>query len=214
MRTLLVSAILAGGLLPYGLNAQRGGGGHGGGMVGRPGAGRGGIQTGGFGNRMDGNWWNRGWNNRSQWGSGNSGFGWGNGAWGNGGWGYSSPYSDDAWSWGYGDENQTSPMYLLVPPQGPPEPVLPPPPPQPAHPVMHEYIWDKPSAAARFSIAPKNGPVRQALAVWVQDNEVRYTTTTGGTSRIAPAAIDCAATNHLNATNNLRLALPGCAESQ
>ncbi len=90
------------------------------------------------------------------------------------------------------------------------------PPPQPAHPVMHEYSWpaDGADGHATFSIVPKNGQVRQAVAVWVQGNEVQYTDPAGRTGRMPPNAVDCSATDQLNARKNLRLALPGCGLSR
>ena len=89
-----------------------------------------------------------------------------------------SPYFGDSGSPApaYGDGNQINPGTVLLMPQAPP-----PPPPQPAHPVIREYNWqaDGGDAHATFSIVPKNGQARQAVAVWVQDNEVRYTDADG-----------------------------------
>jgi hypothetical protein len=95
----------------------------------------------------------------------------------------------------------------------PPEPEPPPPPPEPAHPVMHEYAWPgvANNAPAHFSIAAKTGPVREALAVWVQDGRVKYTAAGGSTGSLALAAVDCGTTDRLNTANHLKLSLPGCA---
>jgi len=202
---LLVAAMLIGGAIPSDLTAQRGGGhggGHGAGTA-HPsfGSGTGFVPGGRFGNR-----WGRGSNNRN----GLSGWGY----WPNG-WDYSSSFADSGWPAIYGDDgSQTYPGTVLLMPQAPPEP--PPPPPQPAYPVMHEYSWpvDGGDAHATFSIVPKNGLVRHAVAVWVQDNEVRYTDADGRTGRMPAAAVDCGATERLNAQKNLRLSLPGCGLSR
>jgi hypothetical protein len=206
MRTLLVAAMLIGGTIPSDLTAQRGGGGAHGGGTAHPGFGfgfggvRGGRFAGRFGGRF-GNGWGRGWN------SGN-GSGWGYGGLG---WDDSSYFGDSGWFSGYGDGNQTYPGSLLMMPPGPP-----PPPPQPAHAVIREYNWPAGGGDthATFSIVPKNGLVQQAVAVWVQDNEVRYTDADGRTGRIQAATIDCGATYRLNAQKNMRLSLPGCGFSQ
>ena len=211
MRALLVAAMLIGGAIPFHLTAQRGGGGgggaHGGGAA-HPGfgfgfgsgAGRGGRFGNGrfFGGRF-GNGFGRGSNN----GNGFSGWGYAGSGWDD------SPFFADSGSPpAYGDGNQISPGPLFLMPPAPP--------PQPAHPVMHEYSWpaDGGDAHATFSIAPKNGLVRQAVAVWVQDNEVRYTGSDGRTGRMPQATIDCGATDRLNAQKNLRLSLPGCGLSR
>ena len=91
-------------------------------------------------------------------------------------------------------------------------PQAPPPPPQPAHPVIREYNWQSGGgeAPATFSIVPKSGEAKRAVAVWVQDNEVRFTDADGKAGRMPQAAIDCGATDRLNSQKNLRLSLPGC----
>jgi hypothetical protein len=210
MKALLVAAMLIGGAIPSDLTAQRGGGGggaHGGGTA-HPGfgfgSGRGfgsGAGRGRFGGRF-GNGLGRGWNN----GIGFSGWGYGGI-----GWDDFSNFGDSGWPPEYGDGNQMYPGTVLVMPPAPP-----PPPPQPAHPVMHEYSWpaDSGDAHATFSIVPKNGQVRHVVAVWVQDNEVRFTDADGRAGRMPPAAVDCGATDRLNAQKNLRLSLPGCGLSR
>ncbi len=206
MRALLVAAMLIGGVIPSDLAAQRGGGGGGGGAHGggaaHPGFGFGfgsGAGRGSrfFGNRF-GNGFGQGWNN----GTGFSGWGYGDTGW-------DEPFFADSVSPpAYGDGNQPSPSRVFLMPPSPP--------PQPAHPVIREYNWqgDGGDGHATFSIVPKNGQLRQAVAVWVQDNEVRYTGSDGRTGRMPQAAIDCGATERLNAQKNLRLSLPGCGLSQ
>jgi hypothetical protein len=81
--------------------------------------------------------------------------------------------------------------------------------------VIQEYNWQAGGdPQATYSIVPKNGVVRQAVAVWVQDNEVRYTDVDGRAGRMQAATVDCAATYRLNAQKNLRLSLAGCGLSQ
>jgi hypothetical protein len=132
---------------------------------------------------------------------------------GYGGLGFSGQYPDSGWAAEYGDGDQAVPLVLMMPVQAPPEPEPPPPPPEPARPVMHEYNWTDSAGnpAARFSIVSGNGAVHQAVAVWVQGNEVRYTMAGGSTGSVAAAAVDCGATDRLNARDNLKLVLPGCA---
>jgi hypothetical protein len=105
---------------------------------------------------------------------------------------------------------------LMMPMQAPAEPQPPPPPPEPARPVVHEYAW--PDAGgnphATFSIASRDGLVHSAVAVWVQGNEVGFTAADGRTGRVTQTAIDCGATQKLNAQNKLSLSLPGCRSSQ
>ena len=207
MKAFLVTAVLIG-AIPHGLIAQRGGGGgaHGG-FGAHPGSGFGfgkGAGTGGrfgFGRSGFGNGWGRGWNNR------NGFVGWG---YGDTGWGDSSPFADPGWFGDYGDGSQPNPGTVFLMPQAPP------PPPQPAHPVMHEYNWpaDAGDAHATFSIVPKDGQERQAVAVWVQGNEVRYTDPAGKSGHIPPNAVDCGATDRLNTQKNLKLPLPGCGLSR
>jgi hypothetical protein len=219
MRTLLVAAMLIGGVVPSDLAAQRGGGGggaHGGGAA-HPGfgfgfgsgAGRGGRFFGDrfFGDRFFGgrfgNGFGRGFNNGTGFSGWGSGWGYGRSDWDD------SPYFADSGSPpAYGGGNQTSPSTVFLMPPAPP--------PQPAHPLIREYTWpaDAGDARATFSIVPKNGQLRQAVAVWVQDNEVRYTGPDGRTGRMPQATIDCGATDRLNAQKNLRLSLPGCGLSQ
>jgi len=95
-------------------------------------------------------------------------------------------------------------------------PAQPLPPPEPARPVMQVYHWaeggDNPQAT--FSIVSRDGVVRHAVAVWVQDSEVRYTAVNGAAGRMAASAIDCGATSRLNADQQLSLRLPGCRASQ
>ena len=212
MRTLLVAAMLIGGAIPSELTAQRGGAGggaHGGGIA-HPGFGFGsGAGRGGrFGSGRFGNGWGRGWNN----GTGFSGWGYGGSGWGYGGTGWDEPFfADSSWTPAYGDGNQMNPGTVLLMPPAPP-----PPPPQPAHPVIREYSWPAggSDSHAAFSIVAKDGLVRQAVAVWMQDNEVRYTDADGRAGRMQAATVDCGATYRINAQKNLRLPLPGCALSQ
>jgi len=243
IKALLIAAMTISGVIYSDLNAQRGGagGGRGGGAPVRPGGGPGGspggypggnrgsnfggTASGGFGggragmgraaNGWNGDTWYSAWNNLlGRQGRGNLNYGWGYGA---NGWGYPAFYSDSASPATYGDGNDAPPSVVLVMPmQAPPEALLPPPPPEPARPVIHEYTWADTGTDphATFSIASRDGRVRSALAVWVQNNEVAFTASDGRTGRVAQNAIDCGATEKLNAQNKLRLSLPGCSSSQ
>jgi hypothetical protein len=107
----------------------------------------------------------------------------------------------------YGNEGQASPGVMLM--QAPTPPL---PPPEPARPAMQIYHWPETVAnpQAIYSIVSRDGVVRHAVAVWVQDNEVRYTAANGAAGRVGLAAIDCGATGRLNAEQQLSLRLPGC----
>jgi hypothetical protein len=198
MREFVIAVMLAVLAIPGPLKAQRGG--RGGGAIARPGFG-GGSGAGRFGGAMD-----RGWNRRP----GLTGSGFGSYGWSDSGF-YGDPFYQD-WAGTNGDGYQPAPpVYLVMPFQTPPEPA-PAPPPEPARPVIHEYSWPNDGAdhPAAYSIVSRDSSVHRAVAVWVQDNEVRFTGAGGTTGRIAPAAIDCKATARLNADNKLRLWLPGC----
>ena len=111
----------------------------------------------------------------------------------------------------YGNEGQASPGVMLM--QAPTPPL---PPPEPARPAMQIYHWAETGAnpQATYSIVSRDGVVRHAVAVWVQDSEVRYTAANGAAGRVALAAIDCGATGRLNAEQQLSLRVPGCTASQ
>ena len=204
MKALLVGAVLMGGLIPYAVHAQRGGGR--GGAVVQPGFGLGRTGGGKFGIGRFGGRGQRGGSS----GLGFAGYGWApDYGWGYGG--YSGLYEESWFPRQYGDEGQASSGPPLVIPMQAPAAPLP-----PAHPVMQVYHWAENGGnpQATFSIVLRDGAVRQAVAVWVQDSEVRYTAANGGAGRVAPASIDCVATDRVNAQQQLSLRLPGCKVSQ
>ena len=210
MKPLLVAALAIYGAIPCAVNAQRGGA-HGGAM-GRPGFGSGNFLPGKGGIGRDRGFFDHGFgfnnrgfglNNRGGFSGLGFGYGWGDG-------GYSGLYEE---SWFPQEGNQTSPNMVMLPMQAPVQPL---PPPQPARPVMQIYHWAESGGdpQANFSIVSRDGVVHQAAAVWLQDSDVRYTTANGGAGRMALAAVDCEATNRLNAQHQLSLRLPGCKASQ
>ncbi len=208
MKALLVAAVVMGCSIPCAVHAQRGGT-HGGGAVGRPGPGFNGIGGGKFGNGRIG-----GRNQRGGLGGfpglGFAGYGWApDYGWGYGG--YQGLYEESWFPRQYDDSQSQSGGLMLM--QAPAQPL---PPPEPAHPVMQVYHWaeggDNPQAT--FSIVSRDGVVRHAVAVWVQDSEVRYTAVNGAAGRMAASAIDCGASSRLNADQQLSLRLPGCRASQ
>jgi len=123
--------------------------------------------------------------------------------------GYYSDYYPDA---GYPTDDygyQPQPNFVVVTPQiQAPEPPLPPPP--PAQPVIREYHWPDAGStpSATFSLVSKDGVVRLALAVWAQDNELRFTALDGASGRLSLDAVDRDATARLNAEKHLTLRLP------
>ena len=202
MKALLVGALVIGGLFPYAVHAQRGGS-RGGGAVGQPGFGFGRMAGGKVGVGRFG-----GRNQRGGFGGfgfGGLGYGW-DLDYGSGFGGY--PFYEGSWfPKQYGSEGQASPGVMLM--QAPTPPL---PPPEPARPAMQIYHWAETGAnpQATYSIVSRDGVVRHAIAVWVQDSEVRYTAVNGAAGRVALAAIDCGATGRLNAEQQLSLRLPGC----
>jgi hypothetical protein len=210
MKALLVGALVIGGLLPYAVHAQRGGA-RGGGAVGQPGFGFGRMAGGKFGvGRFGGRNQRGGFPGLGFGGLGFGGYGWApDYGWGSGG--YSGIYEGSWFPKQYGNEGQASPGVMLMQTPTPPLP-----PPEPARPVMQIYHWAETGAnpQATYSIVSRDGVVRHAVAVWVQDSEVRYTAANGADGRVAPAAIDCGATGRLNAEQQLSLRLPGCTASQ
>jgi len=210
MKALLVGALVIGGLLPYAVHAQRGGA-RGGGAVGQPGFGFGRMAGGKFGvGRFGGRNQRGGFPGLGFGGLGFGGYGWApDYGWGSGG--YSGIYEGSWFPKQYGNEGQASPGVMLMQTPTPPLP-----PPEPARPEMQIYHWAETGAnpQATYSIVSRDGVVRHAVAVWVQDSEVRYTAANGAAGRVAPAAIDCGATGRLNAEQQLSLRLPGCTASQ
>jgi hypothetical protein len=102
---------------------------------------------------------------------------------------------------------QPQPVILVTPPQPQPPP---PPAAEPVRPVIHEYRWpDSASAPAAFSVVAKDGTVRFALAVWIQDGTLHYVAKDGKQERLPLDAVDRAATRQLNAERRLHLWLPG-----
>jgi hypothetical protein len=219
MKALLVGALVIGGLLPYAVHAQRGGA-RGGGAVGQPGFGFGRMAGGKFGNgRFGGRNQRGGFGGFGFRGLGFGGLGFGGLGFGGYGWApdYGSgfggyPFYEGSWfPKQYGNEGQASSGVMLM--QAPTPPL---PPPEPARPAMQIYHWAETGAnpQAIYSIVSRDGVVRHAVAVWVQDSEVRYTAANGAAGRVALAAIDCGATGRLNAEQQLSLRLPGCTASQ
>jgi hypothetical protein len=116
-------------------------------------------------------------------------------------WGWGFPSYDSDRSYSPACNEAQSPQVIVVAPQAPPPP--PPPPPEPARLVTHEYNWPdaaKP-AADHFALVSKDGSVRFAIAVWVQDGKLQYTQTDGTAGSAPLDTLDREATRRLNADN-------------
>jgi hypothetical protein len=76
--------------------------------------------------------------------------------------------------------------------------------------VIHQY--DRSStpvdSAAAFSLVGKDGTVRFALAVWIQNEMLQYTAQDGSQGELPLDAMDRGATYRLNAEKRLSLTLP------
>jgi hypothetical protein len=128
-----------------------------------------------------------------------------------------SSYGQFGGVWGGGypayspDRISPSVAFVIAQPQQPPESPPPPPPPElPAQPVMHQYEWPDAGVppATAFSIVSKDGVVRLAIAVWVQDNALLFTATDGTRGQVALSTINREATDRLNADKHLKSPLP------
>jgi hypothetical protein len=105
-------------------------------------------------------------------------------------------------------EGVQSPQVIVMPPQAPPPP--PPPPPDPPRPVTHEYDWPAPvhDVGNVFTLVSRDGTVRLAIAVWVQDGMLNYIAQDRTAGRTRLDTIDREATLRLNAEKKLSLELP------
>jgi hypothetical protein len=89
----------------------------------------------------------------------------------------------------------------------PPQPPLPLPPLQrPVHSVIREYSWPNTggNSTARFAIVSKDGQVRFAAAVWLQNGAVYFTDLNGNTVRADLNTVDMESTRKLNVQAGLR----------
>jgi hypothetical protein len=92
------------------------------------------------------------------------------------------------------------------------------PPPAPPPPPIHSSIQElnikevNPAASseppALFVIALKDGSRLSAVAVWVQQNQLRYVDADDQNRRVPLAAVDRAATRELNQARHLNLRVP------
>jgi len=125
-----------------------------------------------------------------------------------GGWLYPD-YYDDYWDsslYGHDAPYDFHPDLALVMPAQ--EPASPPPP--PATPVVLEYSWpDSGSGSATaFAIVSKDGTVHRAIAVWVQDDNLCFTTPHGIGQQLPLNEVDGKATTRINAELKLKLSVP------
>ena len=125
-------------------------------------------------------------------------------------WGFPAAYSAFE-PWGSYYDYDRQPQVIVVALQ-PVEPAQPPPaPPDPPRSAVHEYNWEPAAADAApfFSLVGKDGTVRLAIAVWVQDGTVHSTARDGTAQSMPLDAIDRDATRRANRQNRLSLWLPG-----
>ena len=118
-------------------------------------------------------------------------------------------YYDDYWDYSpyvHDDYDALRPNGTIVAPAL--EPVSPPPP--PATPVVREYSWpDSASGSATaFAIVSKDGTVHRAIAVWVQDDSLCFTTLHGVGQQLPLNDVDGKATTRINAELKLKLPMP------
>jgi len=89
-------------------------------------------------------------------------------------------------------------------------PAVPPSPPQPMRSELREYHWPGSTGnrTVAFSIVGNDATVHPAIAVWVQDSMVCFTTTGGAGGQLPLAAVDRERTRRANAEQHLTLPLP------
>ena len=119
-----------------------------------------------------------------------------------GGYGYPMDYGIEN---SYAQGTQGTPVLLVMPPAIPEAPAPPSPPPPPAHPVIREYNWppDGQSSAASFTIVQRDGTVRLAISVWVQEGALNFTAADGRPGKLPLKSVDPAATARINAEKGL-----------
>ena len=124
------------------------------------------------------------------------------------GWLYSDFYNDysDSWFYGHDEPYDFHPNLALVMPEQ--EPVSPPPP--PVMPVVREYSWPDSGSdgATAFAIVSKDGTVHRAIAVWVQNDSLCFTTPQGIGQQLSLNEVNGKATTRLNAELKLKLPMP------
>ena len=198
MRGLLLCAILAGGLLPTQLAAQRG-------------------------STMRGEAHFSGNTGFQSWGTRFPAFGPVNpGLTGHGMHAWRSEYRDNVPFWGspylyggdypsYGDGNQVEPPGIMVVMPQFPTFSPPPPPPPPIRSETHEYQWPDSgggnASATAFTIVSRDGRVESAIAVWVQNKVVFYVAPDGSRRHMQIDLVDQEATRRQNAAKKLTLTL-------
>jgi len=91
-------------------------------------------------------------------------------------------------------------------PQEPPPPT---PPPPPVMPVLHEYNWPgQVNTSATFSIVTTSGAVYLATMVWMEGENLHFTSVEGGARQIPLATVSRPLTQAANARKSLTLPLP------
>jgi hypothetical protein len=126
------------------------------------------------------------------------------------GWGFSDADAfDDYTQPGDYDVNYQNPI-VSMPEQQSCEPVTIQPPSPPVRPEINEYKWPASSGdtAATFVLLLTDGSVRQAIAVWVQNNAVHYIRPEGTGGRVDLHYINREGTRMANAARHLALVLP------
>jgi hypothetical protein len=75
---------------------------------------------------------------------------------------------------------------------------------------VREYSWPDSGSrgATAFAIVSKDGTVHRAIAVWVQDDSLCFTTPNGIGEHLALNDVDGKATTRINAELKLKLPMP------
>ncbi len=126
---------------------------------------------------------------------------------------YPSYFGD--YDYGYGYSGYAPAPNVVVVQQPAPYIMLPEAPPEPARPEIHEYGSGAPAPvpspdeeSAAFTIVLKDGSVRSAVAVAVQDNMVHLVEPDGRHGRVSLDAVDRDATRRRNRERHMELQLP------
>jgi len=126
----------------------------------------------------------------------------------NSGWLYPDSYFDN-WDFPidiHDADSASQPGAALIVPAIEPES----PPPPPVTPAVYEYSWPDSSSgsATAFAIVSKAGKVHRAIALWVQDGSLCFTTPDGVGKQLPLNDVDGRATTRLNAEMQLKLSIP------
>jgi hypothetical protein len=121
-------------------------------------------------------------------------------------------YGYGGWAYAYGSYAPSVTNIVVV--EASQEAPLPPPPSPPARSEVREYKFPQelidaaPGTPKTFAILLNSGARLEAVAIWIQGDELRYVDENSAPRRVPLAVIDRQATKEANAARNLSLQIP------